>query len=222
MRKEINNLTREIGNKIKSGLGDRLSKPITKEEFVDTFSTQTYSLVVGGMLDIYSGARGLGILLSRSYAAAINLPTGSFYAKWRDYLHKKFSKIKDNKKLNNILEKTFLYAGLFCAQITASPYSTYSEAAEYLANNEKLKNGVIDLIAFNTFQVPLYATVAGLGVFFSKDSNLEKVIDGTIKGASGLSGLSPFIAPSFGRYMDFMRKKFGLKAATEKAKGDIQ
>lgn len=73
---------------------------------------------------------------------------------------------------------------------------------------------MVDLVSFNTFQVPLYATAVGVGSFISEGKfDLEKAI----KGAEHLAMISPFIAPTMGWYIDGMRRIFGVKTAVQGA-----
>lgn len=79
----------------------------------------------------------------------------------------------------------------------------------------KTKNILVDLFAFNSFQVPVYATAIAIGSYVSEgEVNLEKVKDG----AEYLAIVSPAIGPTMGLWMDSTRKIFKLKSASEKAK----
>ena len=81
--------------------------------------------------------------------------------------------------------------------------------------SSKLRQGLVDLLAFNTFQVPIYATAIAIGSLLSEGKvDLEKVRDG----AGYLAMASPLIGPTMGWYMDKLRKVFKLKSAPEKAK----
>ena len=179
LREKLNNQAKNIGNKIKEGVGDRLASPLTKEDIADTISTQSYPLVVGAAIDYWSGVRGLGLLASRGYAAGINLPTGAPYGKWRNFVY----------RTAGVKEDSFW-----------------------------VKKSCADLVAFNTFQVPLYATVTGIGVFCSGDPTFEKVYHGAVDGARHLAMLSPIIAPTMGLWMDFLRTKvFKTESASQKS-----
>lgn len=179
MGRRLNARAKSLGNKVRPGFGDWLARPITREEVADTISTQVFPLIVGGCMDAYAGARGLGLLASRSYAASINLPTGAPYGKWRNFLYKRTGTTEESHWFRK-------YA--------------------------------IELVAFNTFQVPLYATVAGMGVLCSGNPTTEKVIDGALKGAKGLAVISPAIGPAFGWSMKFLRQRvFKLESAAQKA-----
>lgn len=83
-------------------------------------------------------------------------------------------------------------------------------------NSSKIKNGLTDLIAFNTFQVPVYAAAVSLGSLASEgEVDLEKVKEG----AKNLVMISPLIGPTLGMYMDWVRKRWGIEPA---AKGTYQ
>ncbi|MEK6927329.1 MAG: L-alanine exporter AlaE [Nanoarchaeota archaeon] len=80
--------------------------------------------------------------------------------------------------------------------------------------SSRIRQSLTDLLAFNSFQVPLYSTVIAVGSLISEGSiNWEKVKHG----AEYLAITSPVIAPTMGLYMDWLRKTFKLKSAPEKA-----
>src|SRR3989344_9687576 len=92
----------------------------SKESLVDTLGVVSYSLIVGAGMDYSAGLRGMGIVASRTYGTAINIPTGALYGKWRNLIYRK---LKSTDK------------------------------------SSKLRKYLTELTAFNTFHVPLYATV---------------------------------------------------------------
>ncbi len=56
-----------------------------REVIADTIGKITYSLVAGIPLDYFqAGLRGMGIVTARASATAINMVTGSPYARWRE------------------------------------------------------------------------------------------------------------------------------------------
>ena len=59
-----------------------------KEKIVDTFSSVTYSLIVGTCLDYSADLRGCGIVSSRATATGINAVTGAPYGMWRNFLYR--------------------------------------------------------------------------------------------------------------------------------------
>ena len=76
---------------------------------------------------------------------------------------------------------------------------------------------VADLIAFNTFQVPLYGIGLAVGSFISEGHvNMEKVWTGM----SFLASISPLIAPTLGWYTDGLRKLFIVKGAAHCTESD--
>ena len=102
--------------------------------------------------------------------------------------------------------------------VTGGPYGWWREKAfEITQTNEKsggLKKGFVDLLAFNTFQVPIYAVALIMGSLVSEgEIDTEKVQNGTMY----LASISVFIAPTLGWYMDGCRKLFNVKPATEGA-----
>ena len=126
------------------------------------------------------------------------------------------------------------FAGLNCEGIVASRtsatglnlltgalYGMWRDLAFRVTKTTKDSNGtrkyLTDLLAFNTFQVPVYAAAVAVGSFFSEGKvNWEKVQHG----AEYLALISPFIGPTMGWYMDRVRQVFDVKTAPEKA--DVQ
>ncbi|MBW2999674.1 L-alanine exporter AlaE [Candidatus Woesearchaeota archaeon] len=102
--------------------------------------------------------------------------------------------------------------------VTGGPYGWWRERV-FKATKTKEKSGKIrktlaDLLAFNTFQVPIYATALTVASLVSEGKvDWEKVRDG----ATYLATISPLIAPTMGWYMDGFRKVFGVKSAAEGA-----
>lgn len=196
-----------------------LKQKSLKESIVDTVGNITYPLILGTPLDYFTGLRGWGIVASRTYATGINAPSGWVYGKYRNLLHKKTASLKDNSTLKSILKNVFTLGTVSLAQLTGSPYQAYSEIADNLIETNKIQDSLVDLVAFNSFQVPLYSTVIIAGSFVSN------LIQGYIgvdwgkawNGAISLAKLSPFIGPTMGMYMDGLRKLFGVKSAVEKS-----
>ncbi|MBI3622989.1 L-alanine exporter AlaE [Candidatus Pacearchaeota archaeon] len=157
-----------------------------KESLVDTLGVVSYSLIVGAGMDYSAGLRGMGIVASRTYGTAINIPTGAPYGKWRNFVYEK-TRTTDK--------------------------------------SSKLRKGVAELLAFNTFQVPLYATVVAVGSLVSNlISNGEFKIDfdKVSTGAQHLAMVSPLIGPTLGLYTEGLRKVFGLKSAPRKARESLE
>ena len=78
----------------------------------------------------------------------------------------------------------------------------------------KLRKTLIDLLAFNTFQVPIYATAVTVGSLVSEGKiDMEKIKHGS----TYLATISPLIGPTLGWTMDGCRKLFGVKSAAEGA-----
>lgn len=101
---------------------------------------------------------------------------------------------------------------------TSSPYGFWREKIHKLTRTKeesgKLRKGAADLLAFNTFQTPLYATAIAAGCLISEGRiDWEKVKSGVLH----LAEISPFIGPTFGMYNDWVRKLFGVKSASEGA-----
>ncbi len=102
--------------------------------------------------------------------------------------------------------------------VTGGPYGWWREKAFKLTKTSeesgKIRKSLVDLLAFNTFQVPIYATAVAIGSLISEGKvDMEKVQNG----ATYLATISPFIGPTLGWYMDGCRKLFGVKSAVEGA-----
>lgn len=102
--------------------------------------------------------------------------------------------------------------------VTGGPYGCWREqtykATKTTEKSGKLRKTLVDLLAFNTFQVPIYGVAIAIGSLVSEGKvDFDKVRDG----ATYLAAISPFIAPTMGYYMDAFRKLFGIKSAAEGA-----
>jgi len=186
-----------------------------KEGLVDTLGTISYSLITGTLLDFASGLNFWGMLTSRAYGTAMNIPTAAPYGKWRNFLHRKTNFLKENEKVKKMLETIIYVGGASLAHLTGSSSESYSPMAKELVSSNKLQDSIIDLLAFNTFQVPLYASAVATGSLISDGHvDLEKVRSG----AEYLITISPFMGPTVGMYLDSLRKIFKLKSAPEKGR----
>ncbi len=81
-------------------------------------------------------------------------------------------------------------------------------------NSHWFRKGFVDVLAGNTFQAPIYASAVAVGSLIS-DGHVDwhKVRDGLEK----IVIISPLIAPTLGWYSDFVRKRFGLPSAAQRA-----
>lgn len=100
--------------------------------------------------------------------------------------------------------------------VSGRPYGWWREQTYKITNTKessgKIRKTLTDLLAFNTFQVPLYAGLVALGSLVSEGHvDWNKVGHG----ASYLAEISPLIGPTMGIYMDSLRKVFGVKSAAE-------
>ncbi len=107
--------------------------------------------------------------------------------------------------------------------VTGRPYGWWREQAYKLTGTKessgKVRKTLTDLLAFNTFQVPLYASLVAFGSLVSEgqvDWNKVK------HGATYLAEVSPFIGPTMGLYMDFIRKCFGVNSAAKMAENNSE
>ncbi len=102
--------------------------------------------------------------------------------------------------------------------VTGGPYGFWREKMYKWTNtnkdSSKLRKTLTDLLAFNTFQVPIYAIAVAAGSLASDgEIDYEKVANG----ARNLALISPLIGPTMGMWMDFLRKRFNVKSAAEGA-----
>ena len=85
--------------------------------------------------------------------------------------------------------------------------------------SSKLRKYLTELLAFDTFQTPLYATVLCAGSLVENLSKGEFKIDfdKVQRGTEILTAISPFVGPIMGLYMEGFRKMFKLDSAPKKA-----
>jgi hypothetical protein len=186
-----------------------------KEGLVDTLGTISYSLITGSLLDYASGLNLQGIISSRVYGTAMNFPTAAPYGKWRNFWHRKTNYLKENTRIKKALETILFVGSSSLAHLTGNSSEGFFRVANELVSTNKIQDSIVDLLAFNTFQTPLYASAIAIGSFFSDGSvDLEKVR----KGTEYLLSISPLLAPTLGLYLDGLRKIFNLKSAPEKGK----
>ncbi len=185
------------------------------ESAVDTGGNIVFSLTVGSTIDAFGGMPILGIVADRATATGINLTTAALYGKWRNFLFRKTLKIHDNRYFKEALRKGMFYGASALAGLTATPSYGYSGIADYLVDTGKAQNYLVDLLAFNTFQVPVYVASLSVGSLVSQHRlNTDQVA----YGAKTLMKISPLIGPSLGAFLDFSRKLFQLKSAPDKAR----
>ncbi len=102
--------------------------------------------------------------------------------------------------------------------VTGGLYGWWREkvfkATKTTEESRKLRKTLVDLLAFNTFQVPIYAAAVAIGSYVSEGkADMEKVQNGAVY----LATISPLIGPTMGWFMDGFRKVFRLKSAAEGA-----
>lgn len=96
--------------------------------------------------------------------------------------------------------------------VIGASYSWWREKAYQITKTTeesgKLKKIATDFISLNTFQVPIYVGLVAIGSYLT-----EGCVDwGKVKkGTTYLVETSPFISPTFGLYLDLVRKCFGVK-----------
>jgi hypothetical protein len=97
---------------------------------------------------------------------------------------------------------------------TGGPYGWWREKiCELTKTTEEsiwIRRMAADVLAFNTFQLPIYVIGVAAGTLISEgELNLQKIQDG----AWNLFRISPLIGPTMGMYMNGFRKLFGIKPA---------
>lgn len=91
--------------------------------------------------------------------------------------------------------------------------------------SSKLKKYLAELLSFNSFQVPLYATVVAVGSLASNlltNGELKIDFDKVSAGAQHLAMASPLIGPTLGLYTEGLRRLFSLKSAPRKARESLE
>ncbi|MDO8480383.1 MAG: L-alanine exporter AlaE [Nanoarchaeota archaeon] len=85
-----------------------------------------------------------------------------------------------------------------------------------------LRKGVSDLLAFCTFQIPLYALVRTTGGAIGELTGKGELdVTEILSGMGLLAAFSPLIGPTLGIYTDTVRRLFGIKSAAEGAYSEI-
>lgn len=101
--------------------------------------------------------------------------------------------------------------------VTGGPYGWWREKmfkwTNTQENSNKVRKYLVDLLAFNTFQIPVYATALSIGTLMEGQYDLHKVVNGI----KNLATISPLIGPTMGWYMDGFRSLFGIKSAAKGA-----
>jgi len=86
------------------------------------------------------------------------------------------------------------------------------------------KKYLTELLAFNTFQVPVYATAVGVGSLVSNllAGEFKIDFDKVANGAGILLAISPAIGPTMGLWLEGCRKVFGIKSAPKQARESLE
>ncbi|PIN90812.1 hypothetical protein COU60_00525 [Candidatus Pacearchaeota archaeon CG10_big_fil_rev_8_21_14_0_10_34_76] len=112
---------------------------------------------------------------------------------------------------------------------TGAPYGKWRnfvyKKGKTTDKSSRFRKGVTELVAFNTFQVPLYATVIAVGSLASNlasNGELKVDMENVLSGAKHLAMVSPLIGPTLGWYTEGLRKLFGLKSAPRKARESLE
>ena len=102
--------------------------------------------------------------------------------------------------------------------LTGRQYCWWREKAFAVTSTNQdsraIRKTLVDLCAFNTFQVPLYAGIVAFGSYISEGRmDLEKAC----VGGEYLVMISPVVGPTIGWYIDLCRAIFGIKTAAQGA-----
>ncbi|MEK6927236.1 MAG: L-alanine exporter AlaE [Nanoarchaeota archaeon] len=102
--------------------------------------------------------------------------------------------------------------------VTGSPYALWTEKLYSWTKTKKessqSRKFLVDLLAFNTFQVPVYGVALAVGSVCSQTEVDWKKVE---SGMTHLAQISPFIAPTLRMYTNSLRKIFGIKSISEGA-----
>jgi hypothetical protein len=82
---------------------------VKKESLIDTIGVISYFLILGTITDYFSGLRGIGIVASRTFGTAINIPTGAPYGKYRNWLYKRIKTTDKSSKVKKYLTELFAF-----------------------------------------------------------------------------------------------------------------
>lgn len=101
---------------------------------------------------------------------------------------------------------------------TGSPYARWREGwYQFTGTHEKsskLRQGLIELCAFNTFETYVYGISAGIGsLILTGTLDLKKIADGM----AGLLYLSPLIGPTMGLWLNATCKLFHVRTVAERS-----
>jgi len=100
--------------------------------------------------------------------------------------------------------------------VTGAPYGMWRDYVFEKTNTRSecgtVRKSVVELIAFNTFQVPIYAVGIMIGTFVSEGEVNWATVQ---EGSEYLAMISPLIGPTMGWYMDGFRRMCGVKSAAE-------
>ncbi len=149
------------------------------EKYADIFANVTYSIAAGVTLDASAGLTPWQVLISRSWATAVNTVAGKPYGWARNLIYRISGTTKEDTAL---------------------------------------RKGLLELLAFNTIQVPIYVSGLATSQLFTEGSvDWGKVRDGALY----LAAASPLIAPTLAYYSDACREVVGLPTAAEKANAPV-
>jgi hypothetical protein len=111
---------------------------------------------------------------------------------------------------------------------TGAPYGKWRnflyKKTKTTDESSNFRKYLVELLAFDSFQVPLYATVLSAGSLFSNllEGKVKIDFDKVQRGTAILTAMSPLVSPTVGLYMEGVRKLFGLKSAPKKARESLE
>ena len=156
-----------------------IKKKSRKESLVDTAGLVTYSLLAGAVTDYASGLRGLGILASRTYGTAINLPTAAPYGKWRNFLYKKIKTTDKSSKLRKYLTELLVFdtfqVPLYSTVLSVGSLAYNLSRGEFKIDLDKVQSGTEILTVISPLVGPTMGLyMEGFRKLFKLDSAPKK------------------------------------------------
>lgn len=127
------------------------------ETIVDTAANVTYSLLVGTILDAFSGQSIPGILGSRIAATATNTATGGLYGKWRNALYQVTKTGTESSSWQKTRAELYAF-NTFQVPVYFAAAAVGSFISEGEVNVEKASRGALYLAAIS----PLIGPTMGL------------------------------------------------------------
>jgi hypothetical protein len=148
----------------KTGLELKLDKDIIRKTvYADTFGNITYSLILGSILDYYSGLNIPGIISARFSATIMNTFASGPYGLWREEIFKITKTNEDSSRVRKTLLDLVSY-NTFRLPMYGVAIAIGSFSSEGKVDMEKVQNGVTYLAALS----PIIGPTLGLYMNFCR------------------------------------------------------